>query len=242
MTVQKHYFTRIVFLISIFCLFTSSLAFGASVSYQYDELNRLIRAEYSNGAIIEYSYDLAGNRISKMIQAADPKIEIRQGESIIANGGSYDFGTVVVGSSATAIFTIRNSGGSPLELTNSPDSVQLSDDADFALTSAQPASPIAPGASESFEITFSPAAAGARSALLSIANSDNDENPYSVTLHGNDYETGDINGDGLINIFDLQLMINCILGSGSCERCDLNEDGLYNIFDLQLVINLILGA
>ncbi len=55
-------------------------------------------------------------------------------------------------------------------------------------------------------------------------------------------ESGDINCDGQINIFDLQLEINCILGSGSCERCDLNDDGLYNIFDLQLVINLILGS
>jgi hypothetical protein len=54
-------------------------------------------------------------------------------------------------------------------------------------------------------------------------------------------ETGDINGDGLINIFDVQLLINCILGDGSCDSCDLNSDGLYNIFDLQLVINLILG-
>ncbi len=55
-------------------------------------------------------------------------------------------------------------------------------------------------------------------------------------------EAGDINCDELVNIFDLQLVINCILGSGSCERCDLNDDGLYNIFDLQLVINLILGV
>ncbi len=55
-------------------------------------------------------------------------------------------------------------------------------------------------------------------------------------------ELCDVNCDGLINIFDLQLVINCILGSGSCDRCDLNSDGLYNIFDLQLVINCILGS
>ncbi len=55
-------------------------------------------------------------------------------------------------------------------------------------------------------------------------------------------ENGDINCDELINIFDLQLVINCILGSGSCDRCDLNGDTLYNIFDLQLVINKILGG
>ncbi len=63
-----------------------------------------------------------------------------------------------------------------------------------------------------------------------------------VVANGSSCETGDINCDDLINIFDLQLVINCILGSGSCERCDLNDDVLYNIFDLQLVINLILGS
>ncbi len=55
-------------------------------------------------------------------------------------------------------------------------------------------------------------------------------------------EDGDVNCDGLINIFDLQLVINCILGSGSCDRCDLNGDNSENIFDLQLVINKILGS
>jgi WD40 repeat protein len=55
-------------------------------------------------------------------------------------------------------------------------------------------------------------------------------------------DSSDVNCDGAVNIFDLQVVINCILDSGSCARCDLSADSLYNIFDLQLVINRILGG
>lgn len=45
--------------------------FADTITYQYDELNRLIRVEYSNGTVIEYNYDAAGNRITKVIQAGE---------------------------------------------------------------------------------------------------------------------------------------------------------------------------
>jgi len=57
------------------------------------------------------------------------------------------------------------------------------------------------------------------------------------------FELGDINGDNIINILDLQLLINIILGtetgSANIANSDLNNDGLVNILDLQLIINLI---
>ncbi len=59
------------------------------------------------------------------------------------------------------------------------------------------------------------------------------------------FAIGDINEDGNINIFDLQILINVILNndnnSGHIANSDLNDDGNVNIFDLQALINLILG-
>ncbi len=52
-------------------------------------------------------------------------------------------------------------------------------------------------------------------------------------------DAGDLNCDGSFNIFDLQLLVNCIFGSGSCDNGDLNGDGNHNIFDLQQLINKI---
>jgi hypothetical protein len=52
----------------------------------------------------------------------------------------------------------------------------------------------------------------------------------------------DINSDGSVNVLDIQLLINSILGIlGSPTNCDINSDGSTNVLDLQLLINVILG-
>lgn len=52
---------------------------------------------------------------------------------------------------------------------------------------------------------------------------------------------GDINNDGTIDVLDLQLLVKCLIGAGSCSGSDLNGDGYHNIFDLQLMINKIIA-
>lgn len=46
-------------------------SYGQSVSYFYDDANRLIRIEYSDGTRIEYTYDEVGNRLAENIQHLD---------------------------------------------------------------------------------------------------------------------------------------------------------------------------
>jgi YD repeat-containing protein len=43
-------------------LISVAVSYAASVTYVYDELNRLRRAEYADGTTIEYTYDEVGNR------------------------------------------------------------------------------------------------------------------------------------------------------------------------------------
>ena len=53
--------------------------------------------------------------------------------------------------------------------------------------------------------------------------------------------SGDVNGDGTINISDVVLTVNCVLG-GTCSDCsDLNADGVVNVQDIILIVNTILG-
>lgn len=56
---------------------------------------------------------------------------------------------------------------------------------------------------------------------------------------------GDVNGDGLIDIKDITLLVNYILGKTSdgiiLENADMNEDSRYDVTDLTLICNAILG-
>ena len=54
---------------------------------------------------------------------------------------------------------------------------------------------------------------------------------------------GDINADEIINILDVVLLVNIILGTGDfLPSADLNGDEIANILDVVLLVNIILGA
>jgi VWFA-related protein len=54
--------------------------------------------------------------------------------------------------------------------------------------------------------------------------------------------TCDVNGDGAVNVADVQLVINMTLGRTPAGECgDVNLDGAVNVADVQLVINGALG-
>jgi hypothetical protein len=52
----------------------------------------------------------------------------------------------------------------------------------------------------------------------------------------------DVNGDGSINVLDIQFLVNTILSGTSSGSGDLNGDGRINVVDLQLLVNYILTA
>ena len=64
-----------------------------------------------------------------------------------------------------------------------------------------------------------------------------------VTKHGG-FLKGDVNGDGSVNITDVNMLINIILGATmdaeTMKRADVNVDGSYNISDINEVIAIIL--
>ena len=55
-------------------------------------------------------------------------------------------------------------------------------------------------------------------------------------LPGSEFEPGDVNGDGTVNIFDLLALLKVLGGAetdpGYISRAELNDDGSVNIFDL----------
>ncbi len=112
-------------------------------------------------------------------------VSIVDGDTTPSAADDTDFGAVVgTGGSAVHSFTIHNLGLDALDLSGTPKvGVSGAGAADFTVT-MQPTSPVAGGGSTSFDVTFDPVAAGLRSAIISIANNDSNENPYTFTVQG----------------------------------------------------------
>lgn len=57
-------------------LVTPTLVYAEQVNHSYDDLNRLIKSDYSNGNVIDYAYDAAGNRTTQKVTAATNQLPI----------------------------------------------------------------------------------------------------------------------------------------------------------------------
>ena len=54
---------------------------------------------------------------------------------------------------------------------------------------------------------------------------------------------GDLNDDGLVNVLDVVVLVNIVLGLGEANSAgDLNSDGLINVLDVVILVNMILGG
>ena len=62
-----------------------------------------------------------------------------------------------------------------------------------------------------------------------------------VTMSPYEECSGDINEDGVLNVIDIVVLVNIILGASDLSPCaDINEDGTVNVLDLVALVNYIL--
>jgi hypothetical protein len=121
--------------------------------------------------------------------------------SLIPNTGNntlFDPQTVGV-TNQTKDFRIRNVGTLTLLLTDPTPYVTISgaNPGDFTLVTTPTSGAIIPGSFRTFSINFNPSAPGIRTAMVSIANNDSNENPYNFLIQGNGITPeADIFGNG----------------------------------------------
>ncbi|RBA29060.1 choice-of-anchor D domain-containing protein [Flavobacterium tibetense] len=125
--------------------------------------------------------------------AASPEINLQGNGVSIVSGDTTpdladhtDFGSVSTASgSVVREFTIQNLGTAALSLTGASPYVVISGvhATDFAVM-LFPSNSIAASSSTTFRIAFDPSADGLRTATISIANNDADENPYTFAIQG----------------------------------------------------------
>jgi hypothetical protein len=54
--------------------------------------------------------------------------------------------------------------------------------------------------------------------------------------------SGDLNSDGLINVLDVVMLVNIVLGYGEIiDAGDMNGDGILNVLDVVMLVDIILN-
>jgi alpha-tubulin suppressor-like RCC1 family protein len=180
-------------------------------------------AQVMGGSSAFHTLALVAVPYHREIEIAGSGVSIPDGSTTPGPANHTDFGSVAVGSgTVTRTFTIRNTGTLPLNLTGTPRvAVGGTHAADFTVTQ-QPSSPVGPGASTSFQVTFAPGALWLRTATLGIANDDPNENSYDFAVQG--AGTG---GGTLAATFnsgsEVPLTINGFTATGSTVNLLLNH-------------------
>jgi hypothetical protein len=178
-----------------------NLAGHSIVGYGYEGSSIYIRDTWDNDPSTTYtmtwgaSYagmELLSVSVVHLNGDSGPEMDVRGNSVSITDGDATpslsdwtDFGaTAVTGGTVSHTFTIHNLGDTNLNLTGVPKvNISGAHAADFNVT-VQPSSPVAASGSTSFTVVFNPSDSGVRAAAISIANNDDNENPYNFAIQG----------------------------------------------------------
>jgi LPXTG-site transpeptidase (sortase) family protein len=204
---------------------------------------------------VVFEYDETNNQCNTdaVIVAGGREMDVYGNGIVIADGKTSpsildhtDFGNIDVFSGAVShTFTITNAGDEDLSLSGSP-LIELNGvhATDFIVTSL-PSPLISASGSTTFEITFNPNASGLRTATVSIANDDPNENPYTFSIQGTGTDPSMLmtpliapaNGSVLVSTDMMVIFNQAVLNdssTGSVTNVDnylLVEDGQNGIID-----------
>ncbi|MCF6180613.1 choice-of-anchor D domain-containing protein [Lutibacter sp.] len=151
-------------------------------------LQIIIRVKNGTGNAEIYGFDnilVQGTSGTAEINIQGNATDIPDGNTVISSTDDTYFGNVDISSGNTAhTFTIQNIGTASLSLTGANPYVVITGDVtEFSLTST-PSATIGASSSTTFNITFNPTSLGSKTATISIANSDSNENPYTFSING----------------------------------------------------------
>lgn len=116
------------------------------------------------------------------ITISPPEMDLKQGTTAIADGGSFNYGNKALNSDNDITFTIHNTAAGVLSI-STPLTLAGADAAHFSIQQ-QPGATVAANDSTTFIVRFKPTSTGAKTADIAITNNDANENPYNITLNG----------------------------------------------------------
>ena len=160
---------------------------------------------------------------------------IADGDNAATTTDGTDFGTQIVGQTASSIFTITNSGTGDLDLT-----AYSSDQAEFTFAAGSP-TVITAGQTADFTIVFTPTNDTPVNGIITINNNDCDEDPYTFAVTGEgeimlDFIWDNDSGDGLWSTA-INWSSDVVPGAGDDVFFDSNVSNAYCTVDAISVVN-----
>ncbi len=207
-------------------------------AYKDDAAARNAGAIHIYGRVGNYTFTPTEESMSGEI-----RVEVPLGIGLVNGSSSLDFGSGPPGASAgSKTVTISNDGNGELNgLSVMVDGAAASD---FSINPGGMATTLAPGASTSFTVAFTPGAAGSRSAQLHIASNDTDANPFDVALVGTGViPPGEIRvegplGTGLVNGSSSLDFGSGYLGAPTVAKTiTISNDGYGELSDLAVTVD-----
>ncbi len=133
--------------------------------------------------------------ITPVDDPCDLAVEQPTGTDLASGNSTVAFGPATPQSPVDRVFTVRNTSPDNA-LTGIAASFSGAHSGDFSLVTAPPAA-LPSGSSAQFTVRFTPQAVGARSAVLSVASNDADENPFLIALSGTGHSAPTFQGYAL---------------------------------------------
>ncbi len=92
------------------------------------------------------------------------------------------------------------------------------------------------------EVTYSPTDVGIHESIL-IIKDNNGSTRATRNLKGTATELiGDVNGDGVVDIEDISVVIETLLGDSYIPAADVDGDGIVTVADVSCLIDILLGV
>jgi hypothetical protein len=148
---------------------------------------------------------------------------------LIVTPSSIDFGDVTVGKPATATIRVSNKGDEPLSVT------EVTSTLGEVLSIPETEFSVDPGATHELTLTLTPLVAGPLTDTVTLTSNALSSPTVEIAITANVLKKGDVNGDGVINIFDLTVVASEFQQEGENLKGDVNGDGKVNVLDLTLV-------
>ena len=124
-----------------------------------------------------YDFAVRGTGVAREIDIRGNNVTIADGDATPSTADWTDFSTVA----SSRTFTIYNTGN--VVLTVGTPVISGLNASDFVVTTP-PAATVGAYGSTTFTVTFTPSAINNRTATITIANNDSDENPYDFAIQG----------------------------------------------------------